>query len=154
MRPRLCGGLKGDNVPQPVTRWMPRSTSPPHEMVLVVDDDPALLSALKFSLEVEGFAVRVFLSGEDLLDGPVPEAACLVIDYRLPAMDGLALVAELRLRRVNAPAILMTTNPTSAVQRQAIIAGLAIVEKPLLGNALAEAIRQAIGPPLIRRAAG
>lgn len=119
------------------------------DLVLVIDDDPAVLNSLKFSLEVEGFAVSVFHSSEELLDGPpVPEAACLVVDYKLPDMDGLALVAELRRRNVSLPAILITSNPPAAVRRRAEDAGLIIVEKPLLGNALAEAIRHALSERL------
>ncbi len=113
--------------------------------VLVVDDDPAVLNSLKFSLEVEGFAVSVYHSSEELLAGPpAATAACLVTDYMLPAIDGLGLVAELRRRNINFPMILMTSNPPAEVRRRAEEAGLAIVEKPLFGNALAEAIRQAL----------
>jgi FixJ family two-component response regulator len=119
----------------------------PKNIVFVIDDDTAVLGSLKFSLEIEGFAVEVFRSAEELLDRPaLPESACLVVDYRLPAMDGLALVAELRARNVDLPAILITTNPTRAIYRRASEAGLPIVEKPLLGNALAEAIRDALNP--------
>jgi FixJ family two-component response regulator len=114
-------------------------------LVLVIDDDPAVLNSLKFSLEVEGFAVRAFHSSEELLDGPpLREAACLVVDYMLPAMDGLSLIAELRRRHVDFPAILTTSNPPAAVRRRASEAGLTIIQKPLLGNALAEAIRHAL----------
>ena len=60
------------------------------EIVLVVDDDAAVRAALKFALEVEGFSVRLY-------DGPagrcwptanLPERGCLVIDYRMPEIDG------------------------------------------------------------------
>ena len=117
----------------------------PKDVVLVIDDDMAVLGSLKFSLEIEGFAVEVFRTAEEFLDrSPLPPAACLVVDYRLPAMDGLELVARLRARGIAFPAILITTNPSEAVHRRADAAGLAIVEKPLLGNALGEAIRSAL----------
>ena len=107
----------------------------PRRLIVVIDDDPAVLNSLKFSLEVEGFAVSVYRSGEELLGRkPLPTAACLVVDYKLPAMDGLTLVAELRQRRVDSPAILITSNPPVPVRRRANDAGLAIVEKPLLGS--------------------
>jgi two-component system, LuxR family, response regulator FixJ len=117
----------------------------PGSLVLVIDDDPAVLSSLKFSLEVEGFAVRAFHSGEELLDGrPPPDAACLVVDYKLEAMDGLSLVAELRRRSIDVPAILIASDPPASVRRRAAEAGLEIVEKPLLGDSLIEAIRTAL----------
>lgn len=117
----------------------------PRDLVVVIDDDTAVLNSLKFSLEIDGFAVRVFGSGEELLGGtPITEAACLVVDYRLPAMDGVALIEELRRRGIDIPAIVITSNPSAALCRSAAEAGLVIVEKPLLGNALAETIRQTI----------
>jgi FixJ family two-component response regulator len=117
----------------------------PKDVVLVIDDDSAVLASLKFALEVEGFAVEVFRTAEELLARPaLPASACLVVDYWLPAMDGVDLVSALRGRGVEAPAILITTNPSPQLRRRADEAGLAIVEKPLLGNTLAEAIRSAV----------
>lgn len=115
------------------------------QTVLVVDDDPAVLGSLKFALEIEGFRVRVFLSGKDLLDGEaLPEPACLVVDYNLPGTNGLDLLAALRARGTRLPAILITSHPSAEVSRRAAAAGIAIIEKPLLGNALSEAIRRAL----------
>ena len=37
-------------------------------VVIVVDDDPAVRNSLKFSLEIEGFVVRLYASGAELLD--------------------------------------------------------------------------------------
>jgi FixJ family two-component response regulator len=117
----------------------------PRDVVLIIDDDAAVLASLKFVLELEGFAVEVFRSAEEMLERPPPPAsACLVVDYRLPAMDGVELVSTLRSRGVATPAILITTNPPQTVRRRATEAGLAIVEKPLLGNTLGEAIRSAL----------
>ena len=115
------------------------------DLVLVIDDDSAVLNSLKFSLEVEGFAVTAFASGEELFDGrPLPKAACLIVDYELPSMDGFSIVAELRQRNIDLPAILISSNPPPAVRRRAAEAGLTIVEKPLFGNALIEAIGSAL----------
>ena len=87
-----------------------REPAPQRPVVLVVDDDPAVLNTLTFSLKVEGFAVRAYASGRELLDDPVlPVHGCLVIDQRLPGMSGLELVASLRARKVSLPAILITT---------------------------------------------
>ena len=46
------------------------------DIVVVVDDDPAVRNSLKFSLEIEGFAVRIFGSGGELLEArDLPSAA-------------------------------------------------------------------------------
>ena len=114
-------------------------------MVLVIDDDWAVLASLKFALEVDGFSVEVFHSAEDLFARALPaSAACLVVDYRLPGIDGVELVSMLRARGVETPAFLITTDPPPHVRQRAIEVDLAIVEKPLLGNALGEAIRSTL----------
>ena len=119
---------------------------PPRPTVLLIDDDPAVRSSLKFALEVEGFAVRAYPTGSDLLnDEDMPESGCLVADYHLPGMNGLDLLARLRDRKVSLPAILITTAPSAAVRRRAASAGVRLVEKPLLSDALFQGIRAALG---------
>lgn len=127
----------------PLTHSMPGPFDP---TVFVVDDDPAVLGSLKFSLETEGFRVRVFLTGRDLLsDGEaLPQAACLVVDYNLSGSNGLDLIAALRAKGNRLPAILITSHPSPEVRHRAQAAGIAVVEKPLLGNALSEAIHRAL----------
>jgi len=59
-------------------------------IMLVVDDDAAVRSSLKFILEVEGFYVRVYASAEELLkEESLPDPGCLVVDYHMPGMNGL-----------------------------------------------------------------
>jgi FixJ family two-component response regulator len=115
--------------------------------VVVVDDDMAVRNSLKFFLEVEGFLVRAYASAADLFaDGTMPDVGCLVIDYKLPLTNGLELLAELRRRKIALPAILITTNPSSLLRAQAAAAGAALIEKPLLNEALFECIRTALRP--------
>ena len=123
------------------------SSVPERPAVVVVDDDRAVLNSLKFALEIEGFAVSTYRSGEEFLAGAsLPQSDCLVLDYHLPGVNGLAVIDELRRRQINMPAILITTNPPFALRQRAAAAGLALVEKPLLGNTLSEAIHMALEP--------
>jgi FixJ family two-component response regulator len=116
-------------------------------VVLVVDDDPAVRSALQFSLEIEGFVVRTYPSGQALLrEAELPARGCLVLDQTMHDINGLDLLAVLRGRAVELPAILITTDPSRAVRHRAARAGVDLVEKPLLGNALLEAIQAALAP--------
>jgi two-component system, LuxR family, response regulator FixJ len=111
--------------------------------ILVVDDDPAVRGALKFALELDGFAVRDYASGEALLAaGRLPERGCLVLDYRLPGADALHLLDLLRTRGVELPAILITSHPPQALRAQAERIGVPIVEKPLICDALTDQLRR------------
>ena len=113
--------------------------------VIVVDDDAAVCSSLKFSFEQEGYRVRVCSDAAALLaDADVGKAACLIVDLKLPGMDGLDLLDALRARQISIPAVLITTHPPQRVLDRAARDGIAIVEKPLLGNALSDGVRHAI----------
>jgi FixJ family two-component response regulator len=124
------------------------SDAPPsaaHPLVVIVDDDPAVRSALAFSLELEGFQVCACATGEDLLALELPgHDTCLVIDERLPGITGLATLNRLRSRDVRLPAVLITTNPNANLRAAAASAGAPIVEKPLMGDGLVRSIREAL----------
>src|SRR6516162_9281747 len=92
----------------------------PCTVVIVVDDDSAVRNSLKFSLEVEGFAVLAYRCAADLLDSSdPPDCGCFVVDQNLPGITGLDLIAQLRERRIQAPAILITSHPSVAVINRA-----------------------------------
>lgn len=103
--------------------------------ILIVEDDASLLAALVFALEADGFTVHAYGRGAPLLREPV-DADCMVIDMRLPDLDGLTLISRLRERDVRAPAILTTTNPDERTRRTARAMGVPIVEKPLITDEL------------------
>ncbi len=120
------------------------------ETVIVVDDDAAVRAALKFALEVEGFNVQLYDGPQALLAAAsLPTRGCLVIDYRMPAIDGIELVAELRRRNVDLPAILISARVTRALRDLAARSGLTgVLEKPLTDAALVESIRGALASPV------
>jgi FixJ family two-component response regulator len=123
---------------------MPLASHLAPAVVIVVDDDPDVLGSLKFSFEVEGFSVQAHDSAEALLNGDLPsENACLVLDQKLPGMDGLELLRRLRSRGDALPAILITT-PNAETKRRAALAGVPIVEKPLLCETLVDQVRALI----------
>jgi FixJ family two-component response regulator len=122
--------------------------SNPFTVVIVVDDDTAVRNSLKFSLEVEGFAVRAYASGTDLLNSAnAPDCGCFVIDQNMPRMTGLDLIAKLRQRRILTPAILITSHPSAAVIGRAKQAHIEIIEKPFLNHTLIDGIRAACLQP-------
>lgn len=115
-------------------------------VVCIVDDDLDLLAALRFALEIDGYSVRAYSSAEALIaeSDRAPAAACLVLDYLLPGMNGIDLLVSLRRRGVASPAILITTHPAGLLRRRAADLGVRIVEKPLFGENLARAIGEEI----------
>jgi two-component system, LuxR family, response regulator FixJ len=116
-------------------------------VVAIVDDDSAVCSSLKFSLELEGFTICTYGSGAELLDADDLDGFnCFVIDQRMPAMNGMELIAILRERKVMTPAILIISQPNATLRARAGLADIWIVEKPLLGNALVDRIREACRP--------
>jgi two-component system, LuxR family, response regulator FixJ len=122
------------------------STSDPDSrpVLLIVDDDPDVLDALTFMIDVRGFrVVHCGTAGEAIaLAEADPGYACLVVDQGLPDHQGLDLLTMLRSRGVTAPAILITTGPSADLRQRADAAGAPIVEKPLLDDALLTQIRR------------
>lgn len=117
----------------------------PGPTVLLVDDDAAVRASLKFSLELEGFDVEDFASAEAVAERPEgARNSCLIIDYHLPGMDGLALLALLRSRGSRAPAIVITSNPPRTLRAALAQADAILVEKPLLCDELSATIRAAL----------
>lgn len=113
--------------------------------VLLVDDDAALRSSLEFILRIEGYAVRTYARGRELLDDlNLPSHGCLVIDQRLPDIEGLKVIEALRARSVRLPAILITTNPNPSLRHRAELASVPIVEKPLITGTLFQRIGAAL----------
>lgn len=110
--------------------------------IALIEDDVPLLDALCFALDTEGYATRAFPDEVSLLGaGDLGDVRCFVIDYMLAPMDGLDLLAELRRRGSTAPAILITTEPDKRCRRRARLMGAAIIEKPLMTDALSRKIR-------------
>jgi FixJ family two-component response regulator len=116
-------------------------------IVVLVDDDPDVLRSLQFAFEVEGFEVVACESGEALLERPpINGSGCLVLDYHLGGIDGLTLLERLRERGCRIPAILITT-PTAHTVARAELAGVRMIEKPLLCDTLVGEVRRLMGSP-------
>ena len=118
----------------------------PTPLVVLVDDDAALRLALTFSLELDGFRIAGFESGEALLAHGAPaDAAVLVIDYKLTGLNGLDTAAVLREAGCVQPLILISGQLKAPARAQAEAMGLRVIEKPLLGDALPNAIWELVG---------
>jgi len=121
-------------------------------LIYLVDDDDAVCRALALTLDLEGFAVQMCRTGEALLlmDLP-PDNAFLILDERLPGNSGLDVLNELRARGVRLPAAIVTTHPKPSLKAAAAAAGVPILEKPLLGDTLVDAVGQGLAKASVRR---
>jgi two-component system, LuxR family, response regulator FixJ len=133
--------------------------NPPSEnsgpKVFLVDDDAAALKSLRWLLESAQLLVEDFFSGEDLLkvyDPDVP--GCLVIDYRMPGMNGLELQEALLERGCQHPIIFVTGYGDVPTCSRAYHQGaFDFIEKPVNHQALVNLVNRALGDDARRRVA-
>jgi DNA-binding NtrC family response regulator len=110
--------------------------------ILLAEPDEALAASLRFTLELQGYAVVAIQPADlqgaclDLL-GP----ACLILGERPRSGDMLGLASALQEVARPLPIIVLTTNPSRATIEQAHRCGVLLIEKPLLGDALGDALR-------------
>ncbi|MEE7462913.1 DNA-binding response regulator [Methylobacterium fujisawaense] len=116
------------------------------DVVHVVDDDPAMRDSLGFLLGTEGFEVRLYGAGADLLDGlKKPAAGCVLTDIRMPGIDGLELLRRLRAAGHALPVVMMTGHGDVPLAVEAMKLGACdFIEKPFDDEALIQALRSAL----------
>jgi CheY-like chemotaxis protein len=136
---------------RPVARRLP-------DAVHIVDDDEAVRDSLQSMLEASGYRAHSWASGIDLLRAlPGLEPGCIIADVRMPEMDGLTLLGELRKRNVKLPVIVITGHGDVPIAVQAMKAGAVdFIEKPFARELIVESIRMALrqGSPIRRTSPG
>jgi DNA-binding response OmpR family regulator len=81
----------------------------PERPILVVDDDPTILSAVSEALDLEGFAVVTATNGAEALDVVDRDAPSLVLlDMRMPVLDGWGFMSAIRERGLDLTVVVMT----------------------------------------------
>lgn len=127
----------------------------PTPMVLVVEDDEPLRTALLRLLEVAGYDVRGYAStGDFLLERPDDRHGCVLIDVQLPGPSGLDLQAALQRLAIDLPVIVMTGRPDVASSVRALKAGAVdFLTKPIEREQLLAAVRSALDRDAARRLA-
>lgn len=123
------------------------------ETVFIVDDDAAVRDSLRALLESAGFRVEDFGAAAAFLASAAPERpGCLVVDIRMPDMDGLELQEELVRRRTGLPVIVMTGHADVPLAVRAMKAGaIDFIEKPFEDEVLLENVGRALEASRQRR---
>ena len=117
-------------------------------LIAIVDDDDALRNSLEDLLQSVGFRVHGFASAEAFLQAQqAPETACLLLDVRLPGMNGLELQRQLVAAHWGIPIIFVTAYADDTVRARALAAGaVAVLSKPCREEDLLHAIEAALTP--------
>ena len=115
-------------------------------LMAIVDDDDALRNSLDNLLRSVGFRVQGFASAEAFLQAQhTPETACLLLDVRLPGMNGLELQRQLVAAHWGMPIIFVTAYADDDARARALAAGaVAFLSKPCREEELLQAIEAAL----------
>ena len=112
-------------------------------IVHLVDDDEAIRRSASFMLKTSGYVVQTFVSGSELLKERELAPGCILLDVRMPEMDGIEVQKALHARGVSFPVIVMTGHGDVEVAVQAMKHGAVdFIEKPFEKAVLLDAIQE------------
>jgi two-component system response regulator FixJ len=119
---------------------------PVEPILYVVDDDEAVRDSLEILLQSAGHTVRSYASGQDFLDATTTiSPGCLIVDIRMPGMDGFELQRQLGQRQGAISVIVITGHGDIPMAVRAMRAGAVdFVEKPFSEQAILESVRLAL----------
>jgi len=118
----------------------------PRETVFVVDDDALVRRSLEVTLSLAGFRIVQFASAQHFLAQIAPDqSGCVVVDIRMPGMDGLALQEELSRRHAFMSVIIITGHADVPLAVRAMRAGAVdVLQKPISNEKLIAQIKSAL----------
>ena len=115
-------------------------------IVSIVDDDASVRRSTRRLLRSSGFRAEAFASAEEFLDSKsAGETACLILDLRMPGMNGLELQRRLSQNGNPVPIIFLSAQASEEDERSALRLGaVQFLRKPVSKEALLSAIREAL----------
>ena len=119
--------------------------------VFIVDDDASVRDALALVFSVRGYRTAVFSSAEDFLSAwRANWAGCLLVDIRMPGMDGLLLQERLIEMNCALPVVVITGHGDVGSARRAFKANaIDFLEKPIDHDKMIEAVEQAFNSQIL-----
>src|SRR6266446_9528169 len=120
-------------------------------IVSIVDDDVSVRRSTRRLLRSSGFRSEAFASAEEFLNsGWAGETACVILDLRMPGMNGLELQRRLAQNGNLVPVIFLSARASEEDERSALRAGaVQFLRKPISKEALLSAIREALKHSII-----
>src|SRR5437870_7472030 len=134
MNESACGTeMKGKKMPEDM-------------LVSIVDDDASVRRSTRRLLRSSGFRAEAFASAEEFLNSQsAGETACLILDLRMPGMNGLELQRRLTQNGNPVPVIFLSAQASEEDERSALRAGaVRFLRKPIGKETLLSAIRDAL----------
>lgn len=120
----------------------------PNALVVVIDDDPSIRKSLKRLLHSRGYTVELFNSAQEFLrknDFIRSSPCCLILDVRMPGLDGMDLHRELNKRNISVPIVFISGHGDIPMSVKAMKRGAVdFLPKPFDTKKLLEAIESAI----------
>jgi len=115
-------------------------------LISVVDDDESVRESLQALVRSVGFGVMVFASAEEFLtSGRLADTDCLILDVRMPGMNGLELQRHLAANHFAIPIIFITAHGDEESRKRALANGAAdYLFKPFSEEGLLNAINAAL----------
>ena len=114
--------------------------------LVLIEDDENVRRSTTMMLRARGYKVDAYRTGtEFLLNARDHGCDCLLIDYKMPRVDGLEVMRRLRGTEDQTPAIMITGFYSETLRNKALSAGFSdVLEKPALPNSLVEMIQKTV----------
>jgi FixJ family two-component response regulator len=114
-------------------------------LICIVDDDASIADSTRYLVRVFGSRAEAFSAEEFLNSSLVEQTKCLILDVRMPGMDGLELQRYLAQADKRIPIVFVTARANESERRQAMAEGAVdFLRKPFSEEALFAAIRAAV----------
>ncbi|MFA5073915.1 MAG: response regulator [Nitrospirota bacterium] len=118
-----------------------------HKKILLLDDDVNFLYSVQEILRQNGYQVTIKTQGADALSffdkGSMVDA--IIVDYKMPDMDGLKFLSLLKSKGQNIPVILLSAHGDIEIFFRALKLGAyAVINKPVSIRELTETVRSAL----------
>jgi DNA-binding NtrC family response regulator len=116
------------------------------QSILLVDDDPEFRKAMKKMFEKSGYDVTVAADGQEGLDALSEKTFDLIIsDLRMPNLNGMELMEELKRRKINLPVIFITAyGEVESYMDLMNLGAFEYINKPVKGQEILAVVRKAL----------